>query len=109
MATIAARVGQARDVSRYSSRGWADHDAEELVTRPAIDNLVRLPRDFPELGLVRGQVGAVKAVWCEPTGAFEVEFRCGVGTFPTRALLLEDAIHVVDVSLHSNSVGSPHG
>jgi hypothetical protein len=69
------------------------------VQQPAVDNFVRLTRDVPELGLTRGQVGAVKAVWCQPLAAFEVEFRCSGESFPTRALLLKDAIHVVDVAL----------
>jgi hypothetical protein len=73
-----------------------DHDRRNQVTRPAIDSFVRLVRDFPELGLRRGQLGAVKAVWCEPSGAVEVEFPCGDCGVPARALLLEDAIHVVE-------------
>jgi len=72
------------------------------VQTPAVDSQVRLLRDVPELGLIRGQIGAVKAVWCEPLAAFEVEFQCPGQEFPTRALLLKDAIHVVGRRLAAN-------
>ena len=107
--TMIARPGtsaRAEDCYR-APRGVRRLGPEEQVTRPAIDSFVRLIRDFPELGLTRGQVGAVKAVWCEPLGAFEIEFIGGNGRFPTRALLLDDAIDVVQVEFAESSRRSP--
>jgi hypothetical protein len=66
---------------------------------PRVNDLVRLVTNIPELGLVCGQIGAVQSVWGGPLPAFEVEFRCDGQCFPTRALLLTDAIRVVDVVL----------
>jgi Domain of unknown function (DUF4926) len=77
--------------------------SDHLVGRPVVDDLVRLTRDVPELGLTRGQIGAVKSVWCEPLAAFEIEFRSECHSVPTRALLLGDAISVVEVVLGSRS------
>jgi len=71
------------------------------MTRPAVNNSVRLVRDLPELGLTSGQIGAVKCVWREPHTACEVEFR-DRGTFTVRALLLEDAVRVVHVTMRAD-------
>jgi hypothetical protein len=71
------------------------------MARPAVNNFVRLLKDLPELGLTRGQIGAVRCVWREPHSACEVEFS-DCGKFTVRALLLEEAIHVVQVSLRAS-------
>jgi len=71
------------------------------MARPAVNNFVRLLKDLPELGLTRGQIGAVKSVWPEPHRACEVEF-CDYGRASLRALLLEDAVRVVHVTMRAD-------
>ncbi len=63
---------------------------------PAINDYVRLIRDFPELALARGDVGVVRSQWFAPEIAYEVEFHHVGLDEPTRALLMADQIRVED-------------
>lgn len=61
---------------------------------PAVDDLVRLVKDIPELGLARNERGVVRSTWFAPSIAYEVEFSpCGQG-YHTRALLLPEQVEV---------------
>jgi hypothetical protein len=56
------------------------------------EELVRLTRDLPEMGLHRGDLGVVCSRWFDPNTAFEVEFYPQDPGFPVRALLMPDQI-----------------
>jgi hypothetical protein len=100
---VSSIAGRAALKSPTSQATAVRSSLEDLVQQPAVDRFVRLIRDISELGLTRGQVGAVKAVWFEPFAAFEVEFRCHGDNVAKRALLLTDSIHVVEAASRSSS------
>ena len=56
------------------------------------EELVRLTRDLPEIGLHRGDLGVVCSKWFDPNTAFEVEFQPHSSDLPVRALLMPDQI-----------------
>jgi len=61
---------------------------------PAINDPVRLLHDVPNLYLQKGDVGVVRAMWFEPTTAYEVEFHPpGLGQ-ETRTILPAEDIQV---------------
>jgi hypothetical protein len=62
------------------------------MTKINPDELVRLKRDLPEIGLHRGDLGVVCSRWFDPNTAFEVEFQPHSSSFPVRALLMPDQI-----------------
>ena len=64
------------------------------MTKPTIDQSVRLMHDLPESELHRGQVGIVRSTWFSPTTAYEVEFSVNERGFKTRVVLLENQIDV---------------
>ena len=57
---------------------------------------VRLLKDIPELGLRRGQIGAVCSTWFSPAIAYEVEFEPPGEACTRRVLLLVDQIEMLD-------------
>ncbi|HRK32835.1 MAG TPA: DUF4926 domain-containing protein [Tepidisphaeraceae bacterium] len=61
---------------------------------PAIDEMVKLTQDIPELSLSRGMCGVVRSTWCAPWVAYEVEFHIDGNTYETRALLMAEQVEV---------------
>lgn len=61
---------------------------------PVVDDLVRLVRDIPELGLVRNELGVVRSTWFAPSVVFEVEFQPNGQDYHTRALLMAEQVEV---------------
>jgi len=66
------------------------------MRQPHIDDVVRLVQDIPELSLHRGDTGVVRSKWCEPSVAYEVEFKAVGLDFQTRALLLAEQVVVIE-------------
>ena len=58
----------------------------------ALNRLVRLLQDIPELGLHTGEVGVICSTWFSPDTAYEVEFQPPGLATATRALLLAHPI-----------------
>ena len=63
---------------------------------PEVDDIVRLIKDIPELGLARNEVGVVRSTWFAPHMAYEVEFRPRGQCFRTRALLMAEQVQIED-------------
>ena len=62
------------------------------MTEIRVDELVRLKKDIPELGLHRGDTGVVCSTWFDPGTAFEVEFQSRAPGSSVRALLMRNQI-----------------
>ena len=62
------------------------------MTEIKVDELVRLKKDIPELGLYRGDTGVVCSRWFDPNTAFEVEFQPHAPGCSVRALLMPNQI-----------------
>jgi hypothetical protein len=62
------------------------------MTEIKVDELVRLKKDIPELGLHRGDTGVVCSTWFDPNTAFEIEFQPHAPGYPVRALLMSNQI-----------------
>lgn len=57
--------------------------------------MVRLLKDFPNVGLCKGNVGTIAAILNEPAQAFEVEFFDGYGRTIALLTLCSDDFRVI--------------
>jgi hypothetical protein len=73
------------------------------MSRPHVDDLVRLTQDIPELSLTRGEIGVVRSTWFAPSFAYEVEFHQVGLDYQTRALLQEEQVQVEDRPLAASA------
>ena len=68
---------------------------------PEVDDIVRLIKDIPELGLARNEVGVVRSTWFAPHLAYEVEFSPRGKGFRPRALLMAEQVQIEDLLILS--------
>ena len=58
----------------------------------AVDALVRVRHDVPQIGVRGGETGVVQSRWFAPDDAYEIEFHGGGIGLPLRVILYEHDI-----------------
>lgn len=70
------------------------------MRNPAVDDVIRLKRDIPNLNLHKGDTGIVRSLMCAPNSAYEVEFSLGLDA-RTRAVLMKDQLEIAAADFES--------